>query len=59
MRNLLIGAVLEGGEPFSYTAVFWFRPAMASARSRDTPFAEPLRPAGRRIGAVKAAADAL
>jgi len=37
MRNVLIGAVLEGGEPFSYTAVFWFKLAMASARSRDTP----------------------
>jgi len=59
MRNLLTGAVLEGGEPFSYTAVFWFRPAMSSARSRDTPFAAPLLPAGRRIGAVKAATDAL
>ena len=39
--------------------VFWFKLAMASARSRDTPFAAPLRPAGRRIGAVKAATDAL
>jgi len=58
MRNLLTGAVLEGGEPFSYMAVFWFRPAMASARSRGNPFAAPLLPAGRRSGAVKAATDA-
>src|SRR5690606_23842165 len=33
MRNGLTGAALEGRKAFSYTAVFWFKLAMASARS--------------------------
>jgi hypothetical protein len=39
-----------GRKAFSYTPVFWFKLAMASARSRNTP----LLPAGRRLDAVKA-----
>src|SRR5690606_26721293 len=54
MRNLLTGAALERRKAFSYTALFCFKLAMASARSRDKAFAAPLPPAARRLRVVKA-----
>jgi hypothetical protein len=54
LRNLLTGAALEGRKAFSYTALFCFKLAMASARSRGKAFAAPLPPAARRPRAVKA-----